>query len=195
MPFSDVAICNLALSRIKVGYQIASLTENSQEAAACNLAYPFARDCALRDFDWPFARRFFNVSLVQMSLVIGWASSFRLPPNCLKVRRLTAGNDYPFTLGSDDTGLLLHSNCPLNNPLTTIEYTHAITDPTLFPPDFASALAWSLAADVAVSLSASKDMADTAAARYEVAVSRSYATAMNEVQNDEAPQGEFLGSR
>lgn len=196
MPFSDVQICNLALSRIKVGYQIQALNELSQEAAACSLAYQFNRECALREYEWPFSGRFAALALIQSGLVPNWAYSYRLPANCLKVRRITTGEkslnpDYAYTMGSDDVGLILHTD----QTSPTIEYTHAIIDPTLFPADFASALAWRLAADIAIPLSANPGMAAAASAKYDEAISRAFVAAMDEVSAAPAADNEFSACR
>lgn len=55
MSFTDVQICNLALSRIGARATIASLGEATNEARACNLAYQLALEGTLTRFDWSFA--------------------------------------------------------------------------------------------------------------------------------------------
>lgn len=53
----DVAIANMALSAIGTRSTIASLSEDSPEAATCQLWYQQCRDGLLRAFPWNWARR------------------------------------------------------------------------------------------------------------------------------------------
>ena len=54
MAFTDIQICNLALSRIGSRATIGSLSEATNEARACNMAYTLALESALVRFNWSF---------------------------------------------------------------------------------------------------------------------------------------------
>lgn len=54
MALTDIQICNLALSRIGARASIASLSEATNEARACNMAYTVALEATLVRFDWSF---------------------------------------------------------------------------------------------------------------------------------------------
>ena len=51
---SIVDICNMALSHLGIGEEIASLTEKSEEARACNRFYSQCRDAMMREWDGQF---------------------------------------------------------------------------------------------------------------------------------------------
>lgn len=55
MPRSDVDICNLALLYAGINTRIASLTEKTAQAQACNTVYSENRQDMFNEFRWPFA--------------------------------------------------------------------------------------------------------------------------------------------
>lgn len=62
---SEVDVCNLALANIGTRSTIAALTEDSNEARACNLWYATTRDEVTGMAFWNFARKTVNLSLIK----------------------------------------------------------------------------------------------------------------------------------
>lgn len=91
---SETDICNDALDNIGHSLVIASLTEDSDEAAACQRHYARTRDQLLRDFAWPFAtRRVTPAALVAATLAGGavpspWCFAYAYPDGMLSLRKI-----------------------------------------------------------------------------------------------------------
>lgn len=198
MAASTTEIANLALSHLGVGKEIAALdTERSEEARACRAFYETARDEMLRGWPWPFARKFAEPTLVDEDPTDEWAYSYRMPSDCLFVRRILSGdrNDsrqtrIAYSIGYDPDGLaLIYTD--QDDP--TIEYTVKVTDVTKFAPDFVMALSYRLAAYVAPRLTKGDPfkMADRTLKLYDMSARFAAASAFNEEQVDEEVDSEF----
>lgn len=207
---SDVQIFNQALSHVGSQRQLASFADNGSEAALANLWYGPCRDWCLRSFEWPWATVFAplaQVSAVGVRANQAWNFSYRTPADCLYVQRLlwtplppqppltTAApalvsyerttarrddNPYPiqFGVGSDANGGLIYTD----KANASVEYTQAITDPTLFPQDFAFMLAWYIAANIAMPLAKSNERRTECMQNFMHEWSNSRARALNEKQ-------------
>lgn len=153
MASSSTAICNLALTHLGVGKEIASLDENSQEASACNRVYNDALDEILSDYHWNFANKFRTVELIEEEPNDEWEYSYLYPNDCIKLRRVLSGvrNDYrgsrvPFKVASsDDSSTLIYTD--MENAV--IEYTYRHTDPQFYPPKFTMAFSYLIASYIA----------------------------------------------
>jgi hypothetical protein len=95
----DTTVANLALSAIGTRSTIASLSEDSTEAATCQLWYAQTRDSLLRKLPWNWARR--QVAMAVYKAAIGtpenptgildepplpWKYSYAWPADCLSAR-------------------------------------------------------------------------------------------------------------
>jgi hypothetical protein len=96
----SVAICNMTLDAIGSTSSIATLTEQSAEAAACNRHYEQTTKELMRLFDWPFTRA--NEALAVLLARSGtpenpdgttvdepewpWSYAYSMPELCLKPR-------------------------------------------------------------------------------------------------------------
>lgn len=159
-------LCNLALGRVGHADLIGDpfdTNDHSRAAIACRNAYPIARDGTLEAGWWPFAlgrERLAGLSRTRDP----WAFAYALPHDCLVPRELLRPQGalpawvatsevlslppIPFALElSAGTRVLL-----TDEPAAELVYTVRVEDPTLFPPLFADALAWRLAADLATTL-------------------------------------------
>lgn len=96
------------------------------------------------------------------------------------------GQPYPISygIGHDVTGRLILTDFWGNGYGLTAVYTAKVEDPTQFSPDFADALAWRLAADLAMSLGYSDSRRQYAERMYRDVVYRQRATQFNEMQGD-----------
>lgn len=142
----------MAISHLGTGKDIASITESSEEARACNRFYEIARDGVLEDYPWPFARTFATLNLIATDPTDEWSYSYRYPNDCLKINRIqnkrsfeTRQSRVPYILGSDGSGRIIYTN----EENAKIEYTRQITTVTLQSPSFNLALSFRLAMLVA----------------------------------------------
>lgn len=197
---SSTEICNLALSHIGISKTIASLTERSQEAIACNLFYSKTRDMVLRDFSWPFAMTTVSLGLVEEDPNDEWAFSYRYPSDCLSFKRILSGvrNDtrqsrVPYKVRRDTTGLLIFTDMED----AVAEYVLREENAEVFPIDFANALAFRIAAYIAPGLTRGDPfkMGERALKMYEFEMSKARATAVNEEQDEEEPDSLFIRGR
>lgn len=194
-------ICNLALSHVGVGKEIANLdTEKSQEASACRRYYDQARLATLRDFEWPFATKVAALGLVTQNPTSEWGFSYQYPSDCLHFRRIlslrrndTRQSRVPYRIVYGQAGNELYTD--MQNAES--EYTVNVEDPTRFPPDFAMALSFRLAAYIAPRLTGGDPykLGDKALQLYTYEISRAKATAVNEEQEEEDPDSEFIRGR
>ena len=204
MSYSEVEICNLALSHVGIAQGITSLESESTEAQQCNLHYEPTRDLLLRSFVWPFARKFRALGLVTESddedTVTDWEDqwefSYRYPSDCLRIIGFLVGNrrdpeKRPHELGADDEGQLIY--CDEED--ARIAYVSKITDPQRFPDDFAHALAWKLAARLAMPLTGRSELRAQAEAEFDKAMGEARVSALQEEQRDDEPDAEHIRAR
>lgn len=202
MSSQKTQIANLALIRIGVSKTITDVdTESSTEARLIRLAWDNERDAVLEDFPWPFARKYVTLGLTGGSSTTAvnndWQYSYGYPSDCLFARRLVtvAGRNNtappPFVIGQDDDGQLIFTD----ESEAVLEYTARVLDPSRFTALFSSALAWKIAATVATPLSRVKDIMTAAERGYAIEISRARARALNESQQDDAAESEFIRAR
>lgn len=198
---SKVEIVNIALSHLAVGKEIANLeTENSQEARTARRLYETAKDATLRDFPWPFAMKTTVLALVEEEPNTEWGYSYRYPSDCLNVRRILSGlrNDTrqsraPYRIGQDDSGLLIFTD----QQDAELEYTMRADNPLLYPPDFVMAFSYYLAHLMAPQVTGGDQfrLGDKALKFYQFEISRAVSRAINEEQQEEDPESEFIRAR
>ena len=216
MAISEVSICNWALSRIAVSRTINDLNEAGQEAVTCKLFYEQCRDETLRSFAWPFATRFATLAMVdENNPAYDWVYSYRRPSNCLRVLMIRPqqgfnvvpsddlgyyANPYlgpahdpgdAFELAGDDQGRLILTN----TPEARIVYIAGVTDSSRFDPDFASALAWKLASEIATPLAQSSAISQRAGQAFAMAIKEARDTAIAEKYRGKPPEAESIRER
>jgi hypothetical protein len=155
---SLVAIWNKALSGcLGERAAISQPDEQSAAAAVCRLHYEITRDTLLASHDWTFARR--RSSLADLGNPPRlWAYRYQLPSDCIRDRRITPASTgqavrYEVASDVDDQGgeiQVLYTNVAAPE----LVYTARITNTELYPPIFVEALAWSLAAAAADTITA-----------------------------------------
>lgn len=201
---SEADIANMALSHLGIAEEIATLTEASDEARACNRFYETCRDACLRDFPWPFATKFATLALVEEiedeTNEDEWGYSYRYPTDCSKILRLRSGvrNDTrqsraPYEIAKDTSGRIIYTD----QEDATIKYIETITDPERFTPDFVLMLSFRLASMIAPRLTAGDPykLGAQAYQKYDIEQRRAQATALNEGQIDEEVDSEFIRGR
>ena len=198
---SKVGICNLALSHLGVGKDINNLeTERSEEAQACRSFYEQALQQTLRDFEWPFATRFIELTQVEEDPTVEWAFSYRYPHGCLFFRRILSGfrnettdTKIEYRIASDDYGQLIYTD----KEDAEAEYTINADDPNVYPVDFVQALSLRLAYYIAPRVTKGDPMRlqDKVAALYISELTKAQSNAMNEEQSELLPDAELIRSR
>lgn len=216
---ASVHICNMALSHIADGKEIANFdTEKSQEAQACRRFYHTALKATLRDFPWPFASFSGPLALVAGCLpgaippnpplpgcAPGWSHPhwrflYQVPSNCLHFGRVmselkmdTRQSRVPYIIVNSASGTQLYTD----RPYAWGEYTMYVDNPAIYTPDFDLALSFRLGMYIAPRLTGGDPfkLGDRAARFYDAEIRRAQATAVNEEQMEQDPLSEFTRVR
>lgn len=83
---SEVDICNLALSHLRVA-SITTLLDSTTRAAACSAHYAVTRDAVLRDHAWGFAKKRKVLILIE-DIYAGWDYSYLYPADCITAHEI-----------------------------------------------------------------------------------------------------------
>ena len=157
MASSDVKICNEAL--LLLGQEaILSLTQDDNNARACNLIYVPTRDEVLRAFPWNFAT--VRTSLARIgdeTPAFGFDYFYQLPADCLRVLGMD-DPEYHYAIEGD--------RLLCNYETANIFYIKRITNPNLFDSIFVTALALRIASKLAVRIKKSQGAADDLLKQY-----------------------------
>lgn len=209
-------ICNMALRHLAQSSGIMNLANDRSAAGeACRLFYPTVLDEVLRDFPFSFTATFASLALVTgpvpAALYAEYAYAYRVPVDCLKVRRVlngfsrieTQSTRVPYRVVHDSGGMLIFCDyAPIAATATTpalpmIEYTQEASDASLYPADFGQAMALLLAVYIAPTVTAGDKFKLGARAQqlYEWARLRAQASSANENQPDQLPGSEYEQAR
>lgn len=218
---SQLQICNNALAHLAVGRVITtSILEETEQARACNRFYDQCRDEILRDFNWPFARKYAALIVVAGTDALppvpaspDWQYAYRMPVDCLRPRRIPSGNRreveatrVPFWVGQDQNGALIYTDfAPQDATATSValpqlEYTVTFPNPgdeALFAPDFAQMFSLLLAVYIAPAVTGGDPykLGQRAMQMYEWARQRAQNNAFGAQQFDFPPESEFVRAR
>lgn len=165
-------ICNIALSNLGTSKPIVTLHEGTTEADECSKRYAPARDTVLRDFPWNFANRHVVLSAVTdvtdtaLFEDAGWGYVYEYPDNC--VNAILVYNESTnqsetkekFRVTSVDDAGTEKLRILSNIEGAYLEYTAQIRNVRLYDPQFKDALAFRLAADLAMPLKSSTNDRD-----------------------------------
>lgn len=210
-----VTICNMALSHLGQLSGIVDFdTDRSAAGTFCRRFYGSVLDEVYRDFPWPFARKFDTIALVSDPTVMAtpeWMYAYRVPTDCIHVRRIlngftrqeTQSSRVPYIIGVDDGGGLIYCDyAPVAATATTpalpmIEYTKQQDAASQYPADFGQMMALRLAVYIAPGLTAGDkfNMGGKAAQKYEFARLAAQNNAINEEQPDQPVDAEWIQAR
>jgi len=195
MAASDLLdIWNAALFNATAKSSIASLAEQSAEAAACALRYPSIVRTVLRDTDWNCVRRRITLDEVAEGAVWppSWTYMYVYPADCLRVRGFDLGlplAGFPnwtmvdYEVADDATAgrsILLNIADPV------MIYTSYALDlvngsyEAKFDASLREALGWALAAAIAGPLTGSRAIADAVKAEAKSMIDQARAANANE---------------
>lgn len=199
MASSEVDICNIALGRIGVKAWIESLNGSSEAARACKVYYGHSRDAVLSAFPWPFATRRATLAAASGVTYSGWSYAYALPSDFLHAQHLWMGSRSPRV--DERAAFALESTTSSGRVLISdledaeLVYTARVEVVTSYPPLFVEALAWKLAADLAMPLSAKRDLAIAARAAYPVALNDAAAASLRGEAGEMDPESELISVR
>ena len=202
-------IVNMALQRIGSAARIASLEEKAPEAQLGGFWYSMHRDTALASYAWPWATRRQKLQRLDVSTPpvppvearrSGWACVYAMPDECLTALYLWTGQRNPPAEMRAPFSVEMATNSEARVLLTDMAeaelvYVARVTDASRFPPLFAQALSYLVAADLARSLRKDEALAARLEGMWEVARARAAASAANQSQGDEAPLPDFIRAR
>jgi len=170
---SVIDICNLALVHVNAA-RIQSITERTKSAQMCNTLYVPTRDAVLAAFPWNFAEKRVNLALLDASYS-GWTYAYAYPSDCVRALEIynplttvTYADGYYYNnqylsnavkVKAERIKFQIATNAALdrrviltNQESAELIYTARVEDSNLYDPIFTRALAYALAAELAVAL-------------------------------------------
>lgn len=197
---TKIVIWNMALGHLGVLEQVNNEEEKSRAAQACRTFYQMALEELLRDYCWPRTTRFINLALVAENPTEEYAFSYRIPVDCLCVRRILSGlrNDnrqsrIEYLITSDEQGGLIY--CDVEQ--AQIEYTSQLENLSMYTADFLMAWSLRLAMYIAPALTRGDPfkIGQQVERLFRMSVAKASANSFNEQQAPEDPPGELIRSR
>lgn len=202
---SEVDLCNRALRALGSTKTIASRTERSEQARACDAAFDAVRGEVFRAFPWPFATTTGALALVEEfdgeTLRAGeWAYSYRKPTGAIAFHRILSGarqdtldTRIPFAIRYDADGDLILTDMEDAEG----EWTFVEENTEVWPPDLCRAFAYLLAAEIAPAVTGGDPnrLGVRAMQLYLMAIGEAKASAANEEKRDPPADSEFIRAR
>ena len=197
---SKMDIVNLALANLS-REPIQSLAEPNPEAFQLRVHWETALASVLRDHPWGFAMRRKKLAALADS-PIGFAYAYAYPEDCIQARRVmpcgTPGSwrgraAFPFEIGRSPDGRF--KAILADFPDAALEYTTNLAPCEEFDPQFVTALAWRLAAELSLAIHADPQSHQIALATYSAQLQQAKALDMRESSSPRLPDGDFLASR
>lgn len=156
-------VCNMALGYVGERQTINSLTEDNAPAMACATYYDETVRACLVQHWWRFSTKRATLALSTEERD-GWTYAYALPSDCLQPQYLWSGARnpardqlIPFDTELNDAG----TNQILLTDLAdaVLVYTKLVTNPAQWSPVFGKAVAWALAAELALVLPVKPEVA------------------------------------
>ena len=187
---SEVGICNSAL--IKIGAaRITALTEGSKNANLCNEQYAKLRDAELRGHDWNFAVARAKLAQIAGTPPSGFDYWYQLPSDWLRTIAVHASDA--------DTGDLkyeIKGDRLLSDAVDVyLVYIRQVTDPNEMDTLFREALAYRIAAELAIPIAASGTLHDRMLRNYRDAAMRAKGVDAIEDYPKRFPQSAWVSAR
>ena len=181
---SVISLYNLALARLG-GEQLnlnASALEDNTLGKLCDAVFPHALDMTLAAHAWSFAVRRSVLSrpvLGRESGNPGYGLAYEIPSDCVKLLGLEAG------AGRNPAYVVEGRTIRCNEDPAVLAYVSRVSEPGLWPPVFADALAWALAGELASARNNDQRRQQWCYQNYKIALS----AAMALDQADQNPHG------
>lgn len=216
MAASVVSICNMALGNIGITQTIENLGDNNERARVCKLYYENVRDQVMRTMEPNFTQAFVTLAPVSGDPPPGWAYQYRYPTDCLIAKRITDENGarsigsalfldpretgyaldpppIPFEVRADPgaSGRIIVTD----QPDAVLWYCKRVTDPNDFDPEFVMALAWMLAASIAIPMKVNPNVAQFASNQARMMLGDAAAGSMTEQHAADTRQSPSITGR
>jgi hypothetical protein len=150
---SEVSIANRALDALGAS-PITSLDDDTATAAACKRNLPLARDYVLRSYPWNCATRRVSLPALVTGPAFGFAYTYQLPAECLRVIALQDDVLYSQPWRIEGNQLLCNVGAPLR-----LRYIAQVTDVSQWDAMLAEAIALKLAANIAFTVTSNAGLA------------------------------------
>jgi hypothetical protein len=215
---TQVGIYNVALGRIGIDDFVENLTDQTNEANACNTFYETCRDLCLSAYPWPFAtRRAVLDVLAAEPARAGWQYVYGLPAGIITPLYIYSGGQgfalydpttvyalqnprapradqripYAIEASSLDDGQVLLCDYPT----PTFVHVSSVIDPAKFDANFANALAWMLASEICMPLNVQPALEQKCRKQADDAIRDAIASALHSVQEDMDPDSAVITGR
>lgn len=198
---SRTDISNMALSHVGSSKDIADVdTENSAEAVACRRFLDLAIEEIFRDFSFPFSSYYSALALIETTPNTNWQYSYRYPSDCITFLKILSGvrNDsrqtrIPYEIASDASGKVIYTD----EVDALCKYTKRFDDVSTFSTDIVLALSFLLAFYIAPRVTSGDQfkLGSRAYQAYVVQIRQAEANSLNELQDEEVVESEFIRSR
>jgi len=187
---SKVEICNRALQKLGAE-RITSLTEDSVNARACNVAFEPTKLAELRLHPWNFAIKRAQLAASATPPAFGRPNSFPLPADFVRLLPPYPEmntNDLDWQI--EGKSIYTFDDAPLN-----VRYIYDVTDPNEMDVLFRESLAAKLAVELCEELTQSSSKQDSLATAYELSIRN--AKRNNGIENvgQEPPEDPFITVR
>jgi len=187
----SITVCNLALGELRAP-PIADIDEATTEAAECRRYYAHCLKLLLERFDWSFATRI--ASLAELTVnprASEWAHAYMPPATMATAQRLVPpAGGWPGATGTMPVAPVLTRPFIIEDgvlfsqvPGAILEYTTREVSEADMPALFSDALAYALAARLAVPLRDSRETKGQLLQQAEVAAQRAMADDVNRQPN------------
>ena len=191
----SITVCNLALGELRAP-AIADIDEATIEAAECRRYYPHCLKLLLERFDWSFAARI--ASLAELTVnprASEWAHAYALPADLATAERLVPpANGWPGASARLPAAPILARPFIVEDgmlfsqvPDAILEYSTRDVTEAAMPGLFVDALAYALAARLAVPLRDSRETKGQLLQQAEIAAQRAIADDINRQPNRDMP--------
>ena len=177
MAATDLAICNMALSRLGANLASSITSPTTKEETQCQAIFDNERDAVLEAHRWGFAEKIATLA-DSGDTPVGWTYAYTMPSDCLAPRLIYNPNE----TGEESIYTHDHDRAVRSGKIEFVEriksdlatrqiwcnllaakliYTATVTDPNLFNAMFTDALADKLASGLAIPLKGSAQLRDT----------------------------------
>lgn len=203
---TKVDIWNRALDRIGETEAIEDEADDRLAAAVCRRHYDDCVGEVLEDFPWPFAKKQGQLAELAGAGRAGWTHTYALPADFVAPRAILVGGlrvgleaaetRVPYELQSNDAGdgQVLVTDVDLADA-DAFEYTARIEVVAAFPRLFVNALAWRLAAELALGVRKDPKLAGSCLQMCEGAIAKAFTAQLRGAQEDPEPEASSIRAR
>lgn len=190
----SITVCNLALGELRAP-AIADIDEATTEASECKRYYPHCLRLLLERFDWSFTARVSGLAELTVNpRASEWAHAYALPADLATAERLVPpASGWPAPSGTVPPAAVLGQPFIIENgvlysqvPNAILEYSSRDPAEATMPALFLDALAYALAARLAVPLRDSRETKGQLLQQAEIAAQRAIADDINRQPNRDA---------